>query len=286
MAKSKRIKIVEVGPRDGLQNEKTFISTDNKVHLIDLLSETGLQSIEITSFVSPKWVPQLADAPYVVESIKRHPAVSYSVLVPNLKGLDAALEAGIKEIAVFTAASETFNHKNTNCSMTESLERLQPVIGAAIKNHMTVRGYISCAATCPYEGPIKPSQVARVAQWLATQGCAEISLGDTTGDGTPEMIGSMLEEVIKVVPVEQLAGHYHDTRGRALKNIIASLELGIRTFDSSIAGLGGCPYAPGAKGNIATEKLVCYLHSKGYDTGVDFLKLIAAKTYVTGFIQL
>lgn len=274
------VRIIEVGPRDGLQNEQGIISTSDKIRLVDLLSAAKLPSIEVTSFVSPKWVPQMADAAEVLAGIKRYPDVCYSALTPNLKGYEAAFAAGIDEVAVFAAASESFSQKNINCTIAESLDRFSPVIVAAKANAVPVRGYISCVVDCPYEGPIAPENVTRVTQSLLKMGCYEVSLGDTTGRGTPEAIQLMLKKVLEVAPAERLAGHFHDTGGKAILNIEASLQLGLRSIDASIGGLGGCPYAPGAKGNVATETVVQYLRQFGYQTGIDSENLAKAESFV------
>ena len=274
------VRIIEVGPRDGLQNEQGIISTSDKIRLVDLLSAAKFPSIEVTSFVSPKWVPQMADAAEVLAGIKRYPDVCYSALTPNLKGYKAAFAAGIDEVAVFAAASESFSQKNINCTIAESLDRFSPVIAAAKANAVPVRGYVSCVVDCPYDGPIIPENVARVTQALLEMGCYEVSLGDTTGKGTPEAVHLMLEKVLEIAPVERLASHFHDTGGKAILNIEASLQLGLRSIDASIGGLGGCPYAPGAKGNVATETIVQYLHQFGYQTGIDSENLAKAASFV------
>ncbi|MCC7218510.1 MAG: hydroxymethylglutaryl-CoA lyase [Burkholderiales bacterium] len=275
-----RVKIVEVGPRDGLQNEQQAIATDVKVALIDRLSEAGLPAIEATAFVSPKWVPQMADSAEVMARIRRKPGVAYPVLVPNLKGFEAAAAAGATEIAVFGAASETFSQKNINSSIAESLERFRPVVAAARARAVQVRGYVSCVLGCPYEGDVAPEAVARVAGALYAMGCYEVSLGDTIGVGTPGRTAAMLDAVARVVPVDKLAGHYHDTYGQALANVYASLERGVAAFDSSVAGLGGCPYAKGATGNVATEDVVYLLHGLGIATGVDLDRLVDAGEFI------
>ncbi|MCK5745824.1 hydroxymethylglutaryl-CoA lyase [Oricola sp.] len=278
------VRIYEVGPRDGLQNEKAVIATAKKIALIDLLSEAGFDHIEATSFVSPKWVPQLADAEDVLAGIKRKPGVTYAALTPNLKGFERALAAKADEVAIFGAASESFSQKNINCSIAESLERFAPVAGAAAKAGIPVRGYVSCVVACPYEGAISPEAVADVAAKLIEMGCYEVSLGDTIGHGTPETVTAMLESVLKVVPAGKLAGHYHDTNNRALDNVRASLDLGIRTFDSAVGGLGGCPYAPGAKGNVSTTALAKMLAAEGWETGIDMERLAAAEAYLASEI--
>jgi hydroxymethylglutaryl-CoA lyase len=276
----RKVRIVEVGPRDGLQNEAHPVSAAVKIELIHRLADAGLPAIEAAAFVSPKWVPQMADAAEVMAGIRRAPGVAYPVLVPNLQGLEAAIAAGAQEVAVFGAASETFSRKNINCSIAESLERFRPVAKAARDRGLRVRGYISCAAGCPYEGEVEASAVAGVAAALHAMGCYEISLGDTIGVGTPGKIEAMIEAVAKKVPVGRLAGHYHDTWGQALANIYASLQLGVKTFDSSVAGLGGCPYAKGATGNVATEDVVYMLNGLGIATGVDLEKVYRAGRFI------
>ncbi|HEX2667567.1 MAG TPA: hydroxymethylglutaryl-CoA lyase [Gammaproteobacteria bacterium] len=281
----KSVKIVEVGPRDGLQNEKGVIPAADKISFIDLLSETGLKTIEATSFVSPKWVPQLADAEEVFKGIQKKPGVSYPVLVPNDKGMERALAAGVKEIAVFTAASESFNQKNINASIAESIERFKPVMAMAAKAGVKVRGYVSTVIGCPYEGAIQPEAVARVAKDLAAIGCYEISLGDTIGVGTPVKAQAMLQAAAAEVPMHKLAVHFHDTYGQALANIHACLELGVAVVDSSTSGLGGCPYAKGATGNVATEDVLFMLTGMGIGTGVDMAKLLAAGAFISGMLN-
>jgi isopropylmalate/homocitrate/citramalate synthase len=276
-----RVKVVEVGPRDGLQNESTPIDTDTKVEFINGLSDTGLSVIEASSFVSPKWVPQLADADEVMARITRKTDVSYPVLVPNIKGLERALAAGGKEIAVFSAASEAFSQKNTNCSIDESIERFRPVIARAQEEGVRVRGYISCVLGCPYEGAVDPQRVAAVARQLYGLGCYEISLGDTIGIGTPLQARDMVATVARVVPIEHVAVHFHDTRGQALANILACLELGVSVVDSSVGGLGGCPYASGATGNVATEDVLYMLHGMDIETGVDMDRLIEVGRFIS-----
>jgi isopropylmalate/homocitrate/citramalate synthase len=278
----KSVKIVEVGPRDGLQNEPREVPTAVKVELIERLADAGLPSVEATAFVSPKWVPQMADHKEVLERVRRKPGVSYPVLTPNLKGFEAARAAGAMEVAVFGAASEAFSRRNINCSIAESLERFRPVVEAASDNGIKVRGYISCVLGCPYEGEIDPARVADVAAALHEMGCYEISLGDTIGVGTPGKAKAMIEACGKRVPVERLAGHFHDTYGQALANIYASLEMGITTFDASIAGLGGCPYAKGATGNVATEDVVYMLNGMGISTGVDLDRLVGIGQWICG----
>ena len=281
----KSVKIVEVGPRDGLQNEKGVIPAADKIRFIDLLSETGLKTVEATSFVSPKWVPQLADAEEVYNGIRKKPGVSYPVLVPNEKGMERALAAGVTEIAVFTAASESFNQKNINASIAESIERFKPVMALAAKANVKVRGYISTVIGCPYEGAIKPEAVARVTKELAALGCYEISLGDTIGVGTPVKAQAMLKAAAAEVPMAKLAVHFHDTYGQALANIHACLELGVAVVDSSTSGLGGCPYAKGATGNVATEDVLFMLSGMGIETGVDMTKLLAAGSFISGVLN-
>jgi hydroxymethylglutaryl-CoA lyase len=280
----KKVRIVEVGPRDGLQNEKMEVPTKVKLELIGRLADAGLPAIEATAFVSPKWIPQMADHTEVLEGIRRKPGVSYPVLTPNLKGFEAARAAGATEVAVFGAASESFSKKNINCSIAESLERFQPVANAARQAGIQVRGYISCVLGCPYEGEIAPAKVAEVARALHDMGCYEVSLGDTIGVGTPGKTRAMIEACARVVPIERLAGHYHDTYGQALANIYASLETGVATFDASVAGLGGCPYAKGASGNVATEDVVYMLNGLGIETGIDLAKLVATGQWICGVI--
>jgi isopropylmalate/homocitrate/citramalate synthase len=281
----KYVKIVEVGPRDGLQSEPTQLPTAVKVELIDRLSATGLKTIEAGAFVSPKWVPQMADSAEVLARIRRAPGVSYPVLVPNLKGFEAAHAAGATEIAIFTAASETFARKNINCSIDESFERFAPVCAAAAQAHIKVRGYISCALGCPYEGEVAPARVAEVAARLLALGCYEISLGDTIGVGTPVKAQAMLDTVAAQVSREKLAVHFHDTYGQALANILAALGKGVATVDSSVAGLGGCPYAPGASGNVASEDVLYMLNGMGIDTGVDLAALAETGRFVSAALH-
>lgn len=279
-----RVRIYEVGPRDGLQNETAVIPTDKKIALIDLLSAAGFDHIEATSFVSPKWVPQLADAEEGLAGIERRPGVTYAALTPNMKGFERAIAAGADEVAVFGAASETFSQKNINCTIAESLERFAPVIGAADEAGIPVRGYVSTVVACPYEGAVAPQAVRDVAARLIDMGCYEVSLGDTIGHGTPETVSAMLEAVLQAVPADRLAGHYHDTNDRALDNVRASLALGLRTFDSAVGGLGGCPYAPGAKGNVSTTALARMLDEDGWETGIDMARLAAAEAYLASEI--
>jgi hydroxymethylglutaryl-CoA lyase len=270
------VRIVEVGPRDGLQNEASPVSVDARVKLIEALADAGLKTIEAGSFVSPKWVPQMAQTDEVLLRLPRREGVSYPVLVPNRKGLEAALGAGAREIAVFAAASESFSQRNISCSIDESLERLHPVIVAASREGVKVRGYVSCVLGCPYEGAVAVSEVVRVAGALFDMGCYEISLGDTIGVGTPSKAQQMIHAVAERVPIANIAVHFHDTYGQGLANVLASLELGISIVDSSVAGLGGCPYAKGATGNLATEDLVYMLNGMDIETGVDLERLAAA----------
>ncbi|KAG6414020.1 hypothetical protein SASPL_126736 [Salvia splendens] len=280
----KHVKIVEVGPRDGLQNEKTVVPTSVKIKLIRKLVASGLAVVEATSFVSPKWVPQLADAKDVMEAIQNLEGVRLPVLTPNIKGFEAAVAAGAKEVAVFASASESFSKSNINCSIEESLLRYRAVTSAAKKLSIPVRGYVSCVVGCPVEGNISPSKVAYVAKELHNMGCFEISLGDTVGVATPGTVLPMLEAVMAVVPVEKLAVHFHDTYGQSLPNILLSLQMGISTVDSSVSGLGGCPYAKGASGNVATEDVVYMLNGLGVKTNVDMGKLLSAGEYISLFL--
>ena len=270
------VRIVEVGPRDGLQNEASPVSVDTRIELIEALADSGLTTIEAGSFVAPKWVPQMAGTDAVLSRLKRRAGVSYSVLVPNLKGLEAALQAAAPEVAVFASASESFSQRNINCSIGESLVRLRPVVQLALSKAVNVRGYVSCVLGCPYEGPVAVSEVVRVSAELFHSGCYEVSLGDTIGVGTPLKASQMIAEVAKEIPLPNLAVHFHDTYGQALANVLASLELGVSVIDSSVAGLGGCPYAPGATGNLATEDLLYMLNGMGVETGVDLNKLARA----------
>lgn len=276
-----QVRIVDVGPRDGLQNEKQVIDTAVKVELIARLGAAGLKTIEATSFVSPKWVPQMGDNAEVMARLQRLPGVGYPVLTPNLKGFEAALTAGAEEVAVFGAASESFSQKNINCSIAESLARFEPVMAAAQAAGVKVRGYVSCVLGCPYEGEIEPAAVAEVAATLFDMGCYEVSLGDTIGTGTPGKTQRMLDAVAARVPVGKLAGHYHDTYGQALANIYASLEMGVAVFDASVGGLGGCPYAAGASGNVATEDVVYLLDGLGIDTGIDLNRLVDTAAWIS-----
>jgi|SRR5450631_655922 hydroxymethylglutaryl-CoA lyase len=279
------VRIVEVGPRDGLQNEKAIVPTEVKVGLIDRLTDAGLPAIEATSFVSPKWVPQMADNASVMAQIRRKPGVRYPVLTPNLKGFEAALAAGCDEVAVFVAASESFSMKNINCSIAESLDRVRPVVDAACAHGVRVRGYISCVLGCPYEGDVAPERVRDVAGALHAMGCYEMSLGDTIGTGTPGKTQALIATVVAAVPVANLAGHFHDTYGQALANVYVALESGVATFDCSVSGLGGCPYAKGATGNVATEDVLYLLEGLGIDTGVDMTRLRVAGQYISGFLD-
>jgi hydroxymethylglutaryl-CoA lyase len=279
------VKIIEVGPRDGLQNEKRIVPTNVKINFINKLSDTGLKVIEATSFVSPKWVPQMGDSADVYQGITKHEDISYPVLTPNVKGLEKAIEVGAKEVAIFLAASNTFSMKNINCTIEESVKRYSEVAQLALKNNMRVRGYVSCVCGCPYEGYVPPSAVSEVALKLAQMGCYEVSLGDTIGTGTPGSVQAMLSDVIKYVPRQQLAVHFHNTYGQALVNILVALQMGINALDSSVAGLGGCPYAKGASGNIATEDVVYMLHGMGISTGIDLEKLIDAGNYISTYLN-
>jgi hydroxymethylglutaryl-CoA lyase len=282
MAFPTHVRIVEVGPRDGLQNESgPVIATDIKVAFINKLADAGLTHIEAASFVSPKWVPQMGDATQVMANISRQPGVSYAALTPNMKGLEGAIAANVDEVAVFSAASESFTRKNINCSIAESLERFVPVIEEAKKHNIRIRGYVSTVLGCPYEGEIAPTQVAHVAKALLDMGCYEISLGDTIGVGTPLKAKRMLAEVAKQVPVDKLAAHFHDTYGQALANLYAVLEEGVAVIDTSTAGLGGCPYARGASGNVATEDVVYLLNGLGIHSGIDLQKLVDVGNWIT-----
>ena len=274
------VRIVEVGPRDGLQNEKQQVATADKIELIDRLSATGLRSIEATSFVSPKWVPQLADAAEVFAGIQRKPGVSYPVLVPNEQGYERALAVGVTEVAVFTAASEQFNRTNTNAGIDESLQRFEPILARAKADGVRVRGYVSTVLGCPYQGEVPLADVVRVAARLHTMGCYEISLGDTIGVGTPLKARAMLQAVAAELPIEALAVHFHDTYGQALANIASCLEEGVRVVDSAVAGTGGCPYARGASGNVASEDVIYMLHGMGMRTGVDLPALAATGNWL------
>jgi hydroxymethylglutaryl-CoA lyase len=285
MALPGQVKIVEVGPRDGLQNEARCVPTEIKIELIERLAAAGCRFIEATSFVSAAKIPQFADAAQTLTSIRRAPGVVYSALTPNLKGFEAALAAGAGEIAVFAAASETFSRNNINCSIEESLTRFAPVMAAAARAGVRARGYVSCALGCPYEGDVAPEAVARVATRLAVMGCYEISLGDTIGVGTPRQVQRLIEAVARDVSIERLAGHFHDTYGMAVANVYAGLEAGMGIFDSSVGGLGGCPYAPGATGNVASEDLVWLLDGMGVETGLDLGKLVDCAVWISRFLE-
>ncbi|QCO18300.1 hydroxymethylglutaryl-CoA lyase (plasmid) [Azospirillum brasilense] len=278
------VRMVEVGPRDGLQNEKQIVPTAVKIGLVDRLTDAGLTAIEAGSFVSPKWVPQMADTPDVFAGIRRKEGVRYVALTPNAKGLEGALAARADEVAVFAAASESFSQKNINCSIAESLDRFVPVLEQAKAQGVPVRGYVSCVLGCPYEGEIAPAAVAEVAGRLLDMGCYEVSLGDTIGTGTPAKAQAMIAAVAERVPMERLAVHFHDTYGQALANILATLEMGVAVVDSSVAGLGGCPYAKGASGNVASEDVLYMLNGLGVETGVDLDRLVAAGAYISDAI--
>jgi hydroxymethylglutaryl-CoA lyase len=279
------VKVVEVGPRDGLQNEKIFVSTDKKIELINRLADTGLTVIEATSFVSPKWVPQLSDADQVLRGITPRPHITYPVLVPNKTGLDRALASGATSIAVFTTASEQFSMKNTHSSVAESLEQITRIVQAAKQQGLWVRAYLSCVLGCPYEGKVPYEKTAMLAYALDQLGCDEISLGDTIGVGTPHQTKQLIEIVTRYMPIEKVAVHFHDTYGQALANIYAALSLGVAIVDSAVAGLGGCPYANGATGNVATEDVLYMLDGMGVKTGVDLKKLVAVGQFIAGILQ-
>ncbi|MFO7481599.1 hydroxymethylglutaryl-CoA lyase [Oceanibaculum nanhaiense] len=281
MAFPSRVKIVEVGPRDGLQNEQQPVPASVKIDLIDRLSDAGLPVIESGSFVSPKWVPQMAGSAEVMAGIRRKEGVSYPVLVPNMKGLETALAAGVDEIAIFGAVTESFSNKNINCSIAESLDRFRPVAESALRHGLRVRGYLSCVLGCPYEGDVPPDVVAGLSADLLAMGCYEVSLGDTIGVGTPGKAAALVERVAREVPMDRLAVHFHDTYGQALANIYAALDLGVAVVDSSVAGLGGCPYAKGASGNVATEDVVYMLDGLGIETGVDLDALVDAALFIS-----
>jgi hydroxymethylglutaryl-CoA lyase len=274
------VRIVEVSPRDGLQNEAQIVPTETKIEFIRKLAASGLKTIEATAFVSPKWVPQMADHAEVMRALPRNEGIAYPVLVPNMRGYEEAVAAGATEVSVFAAASETFSQRNINCTIAESLERFAPIFAAARAANLRVRGYVSCALGCPYEGEVKPLKVAEVAAALFQSGCYEISLGDTIGVGTPNRTTELIDTVAERVPIDRLAGHFHDAYGQALANILAALIAGVRVFDASVSGLGGCPYAPGAAGNVATEDLVYMLNGMGVETGVDLDLLIAAGSFI------
>ena len=281
MTRPARVSLVEVGPRDGLQNEKQPVATAVKRELIERLAATGLRRIEATAFVSPKWVPQMADAAEVMAALPARPDIAFPVLTPNLKGFEAALAAGAREVAVFAAASEAFSQRNINCSIAESMTRFAPVMDAARAAGVRVRGYVSCVLGCPYEGAIAPAAVATVAAELRAMGCYEISLGDTIGTGTPDTTRALIDAIAAHVPIEQLAGHFHDTYGMAIANICAALDCGVSVFDASVSGLGGCPYAKGASGNVATEDVVYLLDGLGIATGVDLESLMDCSAWIS-----
>ncbi|PKH88818.1 hydroxymethylglutaryl-CoA lyase [Colwellia sp. Bg11-28] len=276
-----QVKVVEVGPRDGLQNEATPIGASDKIQLIEKLSDAGVSYIESGSFVSPKWVPQMATSTEVFEKLNRNQKVTYAALTPNMRGFEAAMAVNANEVAIFGAASESFSQKNINCSIEESLERFAPIMEAAKKANIKVRGYVSCVLGCPYEGDIDPEQVALVAEKLFAMGCYEISLGDTVGVGNPASVTKMIQAVSARVPTDKLAVHFHDTYGQALTNIYAALQMGVKVVDSAIAGLGGCPYAKGASGNVATEDVVYMLNGLGIATNIDFKKLLQAGWFIS-----
>ncbi len=280
-----RVQILEVGPRDGLQNEKQPVLASVKIELVHRLQDAGFSQIEVTSFVSPKWVPQMADNAQVMAGIARKAGVRYSVLTPNMQGLDAALLSKPDEIVVFGAASEAFSQKNINCSITESMERFRPVVAAALAQGVAVRGAISCALGCPYEGEIAPERVEMVARLMREMGVQHIGVADTIGVGTPRKVQAALEAALRHYPLQAVSGHFHDTYGQALANTLAALELGISSFDTSVAGLGGCPYAKGATGNVATEDVVFMLHGMGIETGIDLERLLDASAFISGFLE-
>jgi hydroxymethylglutaryl-CoA lyase len=278
-------KIVEVGPRDGLQNEKVTIPTEAKIAYITALGDAGLRVIEAGAFVSPKWVPQMADTAAVYAEIPKDPGVEYPVLVPNMRGLERAIEAGVKSVSIFTASSDTFNKRNINMSIDESFDNYAPVVARALHEGMNVRGYVSTAFGCPYEGDVPPEKVLEVSARLLDLGCYEVSVGDTIGVGTPMQVQGVIGILLQVIPASKLAMHFHDTRGTALANTLAALEMGISTFDASSGGLGGCPYAPGASGNLATEDLVYLLDSMHIETGVDLNRLVQASTIIAPYLD-
>lgn len=280
-----RVKLVDVGPRDGLQNEKQPVPAAVKIELVHRLQDAGLTEIEVTSFVSPKWVPQMADNAEVMAGITRKPGVRYSVLTPNMQGFEAALKSGPDEIVVFGAASEAFSQKNINCSIAESIERFRPVVQAALEKGLTVRGAISCAVGCPYEGEVAPERVEMVARLMHGIGVQHVGVADTIGVGTPHKVQKALEATLKVYGIDHISGHFHDTYGMALANTLASLQMGIWNYDTSVAGLGGCPYAKGATGNVASEDVVYLLHGMGIETGIDLDKLVDAGKFISDFLQ-
>ena len=285
MSMPQKVRIVEVGPRDGLQNEATPISAEIKISLIHQLADAGLSYIESGSFVNPKWVPQMAGSEDVFSGIKKKAGVEYAALTPNMKGYERAKASGADEVAIFSAASESFSQKNTNCSIAESMERFAPIMDAAKADGLKVRGYVSCVVGCPYDGEIAPELVADIAEKLIAAGCYEVSLGDTIGVGTPASVKKMLNAVLKKVPADKIAVHLHDTYGQALANIYAALEMGVAVIDSSVAGLGGCPYAKGASGNVASEDVVYMLNGLGIETGIDLNKLIQAGDFICNAIE-
>ncbi len=280
-----RVKLVDVGPRDGLQNEKQTVPAAIKIELVHRLQDAGLTEIEVTSFVSPKWVPQMADNAEVMAGIQRKAGVRYSALTPNMKGFEAALQSKPDEIVVFAAASEAFSHKNINCSIEESIERFAPVVEAARKAGIDVRGAMSCVVGCPYEGEVPPSSVERLAQLMKGIGVQHVGVADTIGVGTPKKVQAAMEATLKHYDLNDVSGHFHDTYGQAVGNTLASLEMGVWQFDTSVAGLGGCPYAKGATGNVATEDVVYMLHGMGIETGIDLDKLVDAGAFISDFLQ-
>ncbi|XP_011561046.3 hydroxymethylglutaryl-CoA lyase, mitochondrial [Plutella xylostella] len=284
LSSAPEIRIYEVGPRDGLQNESKFVPTEHKIELINKLAAAGLKHIESASFVSPKWVKQMSDGSEVMKNLKRVPGVNYPVLIPNLKGYHIAKQCNIEEVAIFPAGSEGFSQKNLNCSVEEGLARFQEVAEQAVKDGLRVRGYISCIVGCPYDGPISPTVIAKITERLLTMGCYEVSLGDTIGVGTAGSVRRLLTEVLKVTTPDKLALHFHDTYGQGLSNLLAGLDFGIKTVDSSISGLGGCPYARGASGNLATEDLVYFLYGLGVNTHIDLVKLVEAGRFISNYL--
>ncbi|WAC74713.1 hydroxymethylglutaryl-CoA lyase [Roseateles sp. SL47] len=279
-----RVTLVDVGPRDGLQNEQAQVGTADKARLVSLLQDAGLKEIEVTSFVSPKWVPQMADNTEVMAAVERRPGVRYSVLVPNMKGLEAALPTQPDEVVVFAAASEAFSQKNINCSIAESIERFAPVVAAAHEAGLKVRGALSCAVGCPYQGAVSPDEVDRVAGLLRSVGVDHLGVADTIGVGTARQVQAAMERALRHFPLVEVSGHFHDTYGQALTNIFACLEMGVHSFDASIAGLGGCPYAKGATGNVATEEVVFMLNGLGIETGIDLDRLVDAGAFISGVL--